>query len=45
MVDVGIAFLNGDSFKRALTNKKIYSGNLICASIVYLLIIYMGFSF
>jgi hypothetical protein len=42
MVDAGIAFLNGDSFKGALTNKQFFSANLICANIVYIYI-YMGF--
>jgi hypothetical protein len=42
IVDVNIAFLNEDSFKRALTNRQFFQQTL-CASIAYLIKIFIRF--
>jgi hypothetical protein len=44
MVDVNIAFLNKDSFKGASTNRQLFQQTL-CASITYLLKIYLNLGF
>jgi hypothetical protein len=44
MVDASIAFLNGDSFKRACTNKQLF-WQALCTAIVYFFKIFIGFKF